>query len=333
MHHLTVSQGASLPPFFPLAIADSRHAEARMPDFRGASKFRKAANYWFDFGFSVIPVLPGTKQPAVKWGGWLKDLSRASINRYWLQHHDHEVGFIVGDCFVVLDADSAKAVSVLEQTEAHHGAEPLLIVKTRRGAHHYYRKDSDVRGRTACKIVGDAEDRIDIKTGRTMVILPPSTNKVLVKLGGDHACSLTLAPLPFIEAFVPGFAPVEPPSAQSNAHDAQPVTSTTLKLTGVCLGLLDPDLAYPDWFRVAAVIFNVTHDDPAGYAQFDDWSSLGEKYKGPRDTGTLWRSLKSDHSQAVGMGTLIRLVNLAGYTREDVMSALEPFDKLDGGGV
>lgn len=300
MQHLTVSQGASLPPLFPQAIADSRHAEVRMPDFRGASKFRKAANYWFHFGFSIIPVLPGTKQPAVKWNGWLQDLSHASINRYWMQHHDHEVGFIVGDSYVVFDADSSKAVAVLEQTEAHHGMEPLLIVKTRRGAHHYFRKDADVLGRVAYKIVGGSDnDRIDIKTGRTMVILPPSTDKVLIKMGDDHACSLTLASLPFIEAFVPDFVrAVQAPSA-GHPLNTQLETSPALNLTGVCLGFLDPDLTYTDWFTVAAVIFNVTRDDPVAYTQFDDWSSLGKKYKGRHDTETLWRSLKSDHSQAV----------------------------------
>lgn len=146
----------------------------------------------------------------------------------------------------------------------------------------------------------------------------------------EHACDLTAAPLSFIEAFVPGFVRVDPPPSQSKARNAQPVSSATLKQTGVCLEYLDPDLPYPDWFRVAAVIFNVTHDDPAGFAQFDDWSSLGKKYKGPRETRTLWSSLKSDHSRAVGMRTLIRLVNLAGHTWEDVMSALEPFENVDG---
>ena len=308
-----------------------------LPSFSGHSKFRQAAIYWFDFGFPVIPIAPRTKRTAVSWDSWFKSLSRVSINRYWLQHPDHEVGFIVGDSYVVFDADSPKAVAVLEQTEAHHGMEPLLIVKTRRGAHHYYRKDADVHGRVAYKIVGGSDnDRIDIKTGRTMVVLPPSTDKVLIKLGDDlleHACSLTLASLPFIEAFVPDFVRlVQAPSA-GNARNAQPETSTTLKLTGVCLGFLDPDLTYTDWFKVAAVIFNVTGDDPGAYTQFDDWSSLGEKYKGPHDTETLWRSLKSDHSQAVGMGTLIRMVNLAGHTRDDVVNALEPFVKLAGGDV
>lgn len=187
MINITAAQVASLPPLPNTKTNQNEYAQTRIPEFHGPSKFRKAANYWFDFGFCVIPVLPGTKQPAVKWDGWLKDLSRASINRYWRQYPGHEIGFIVGDSYVVFDADSAKAVTMLEQAEAQHGVEPLLIVKTRRGAHHYYRNNLDVCGRTAFKIVGDPEDRIDIKTGRTMVILPPSTGKVLVKMGGDHA--------------------------------------------------------------------------------------------------------------------------------------------------
>jgi hypothetical protein len=158
-----------------------------LPVFNGQAKFRNAAIYWFVFGLRVIPILPGTKQTAVKWDRWFADLSRAKVASYWTKHPDHEVGFIVGSSYIVFDADSADAVTVLEQTEAQHGVEPLLVVRTRRGAHHYFAKDPDLRGRTGFKIVGGVDDRIDIKTGRTMIILPPSKDKVLVKLGADHA--------------------------------------------------------------------------------------------------------------------------------------------------
>jgi hypothetical protein len=158
-----------------------------LPEFSGHAKFRDAALFWHDFGFSVIPLIAGKKLPAVKWDAWLKGLSHAKIKRHWLQFPNHEVGFIVGSSYIVFDADSAAAVAVLEQTEVQHGVEPLLVVKTRRGAHHYFAKDPELRGRTGFKIVGGADDRIDVKTGRTMIILPPSKDKVLVKLGADHA--------------------------------------------------------------------------------------------------------------------------------------------------
>lgn len=158
-----------------------------LPEFTGHAKFRNAAFYWFDFGFAVIPISPGTKHPAVKWDTWLANLSREGIFRHWVQHPHHEVGCIIGDSYVVFDADSALAVSVLEQMELQNNVEPLLVVQTRRGAHHYFRKDTAVRGRTGYMTAGNSEDRIDIKTGRTMIVLPPSTDKVLVKLGGKNA--------------------------------------------------------------------------------------------------------------------------------------------------
>lgn len=158
-----------------------------LPEFSKHAKFHQAALLWHIFGFSVIPVIPGTKQTAVKWDSWLDSLSDASISRHWLQHPDHEIGLIVGDSYVVFDADSQAAVSVLQRMENEQGVIPLLVVKTRRGEHHYFRKDAALRGKTGGVIVGGSEDRIDIKTGRTMVILPPSTDKILVKLGGDHA--------------------------------------------------------------------------------------------------------------------------------------------------
>ena len=158
-----------------------------LPEFSGDAKYCKAAFYWFDFGLSVIPLTPGTKQTAVRWDAWRENLSHQSISRYWRLHPSSEVGAIIGDSYVVFDADSHAAVSVLKRMEEQHGVEPLLVVQTRRGAHHYFRKDPAVRGRTGHMIVGNSEDRIDIKTGRSMIVLPPSTDKVLVKLGGKNA--------------------------------------------------------------------------------------------------------------------------------------------------
>lgn len=71
----------------------------------------KAALQWFLFGLDVIPVVPGTKKPAVKWDWWRARLSPTSIRAYWSRHPDHEVGFIVGDYYIVFDADSPKQLS------------------------------------------------------------------------------------------------------------------------------------------------------------------------------------------------------------------------------
>jgi hypothetical protein len=304
-----------------------------LPEFSGHAKFHKAALDWYRFGLAVIPLVPGTKKTAAKWDPWLNALSTASINRHWLQHPDHEVGFIVGDHVIVFDADSAKAVQALKQYEAIHGVEPLMVVKTRRGEHHYFAKASSLPGKTGHLIVGESEDRIDIKTGRTMVILPPSTDKVLVKFAGhmlDHASDLSVAPLEFIQAFLPDFASIRTPAAASGLTEMKPMVGDPLMLVVAFLHLLDPDMPRDDWFLVAAAVFNVTQGNPEAYERFDSWSAAGNKYKGQRETLALWSDLKPDHPRSAGMGTLFYLANRAGYSRDEVLSTVEPFEIVDG---
>ncbi|MBK6360916.1 MAG: bifunctional DNA primase/polymerase [Comamonadaceae bacterium] len=284
-----------------------------LPSFKGFDRYHQAASFWFERRFRVIPVIPGTKQPAVKWDDWLARLSRSSIHTYWSSHPDHEVGFIVGDEYIVFDADSPKAVDALMDAEISFGLTPSLIVQTTRGEHHYFRKDPSVKGKTAYKIVGAPEDRIDIKTGRTMVILPPSTGKFIVKLAAENAGEICQAPQTFIEFFARGFGISDrftgPEVTASTARrpDAEgllkPPSDQTLRLLQSALNLLDPDMPYPDWFRAAAAIFNNTGGAESGFTLFDDWSREGKKYKGRHETRAIWKSLRLDYSWPVTLGT------------------------------
>lgn len=158
-----------------------------MPDFSGQLRYLLAALYWFAFGFQVIPILPGKKRPAVKWDKWLQGLSVDQITEYWRRNRDHEVGFIVGEDIVVFDADSAPALEALKATEARLRIDPLLVVQTTRGEHHYYRLDPSLKGARIGRHLDATPAKLDIKTGRTVVVLPPSTGKTIKRLGGFHA--------------------------------------------------------------------------------------------------------------------------------------------------
>ena len=78
--------------------------EASMTSSDNLLQYSNAAIYWHSFGFSVIPIIPGKKQSAVKWDAWLDGLSTEKIKTHWGKHPDHEVGVIVGDDVIVLDA-------------------------------------------------------------------------------------------------------------------------------------------------------------------------------------------------------------------------------------
>ena len=102
--------------------------------------YSNAAKYWHSFGFAVIPIIPGTKLPAVKWDPWLATLSQDSISTYWDKHPGHEVGCIVGDDVIVFDADTPMAVVALFELEKTFGSPPALTVTTSKGQHHYFKR-------------------------------------------------------------------------------------------------------------------------------------------------------------------------------------------------
>ena len=100
----------------------------------------EAALFWFKYGLKVIPIIPDTKQTAVKWNKWLNGLSLKKIAEYWKKHPNHEVGFIVSEDIIVFDADSPESIVALAELEARFGVKPMLVVKTAKGEHHYYRR-------------------------------------------------------------------------------------------------------------------------------------------------------------------------------------------------
>ena len=71
---------------------------------------RSAAHFWFEFGFTPIPLVPGKKVTALRWAIWSAGLSHDSIDQHWDEHPDHELGIIVDERIFVIDADSQEAI-------------------------------------------------------------------------------------------------------------------------------------------------------------------------------------------------------------------------------
>jgi hypothetical protein len=72
------------------------------------------------------------------------------------------------------------------------------------------------------------------------------------------------------------------------------VEEVTLEDAAAALAHVDPDVNYPDWLEIAAALRHqftgVTSED--AYVIFDEWSSLGTKYAGQKDTRAKWDSLR-----------------------------------------
>lgn len=72
---------------------------------------------------------------------------------------------------------------------------------------------------------------------------------------------------------------------------------------------IDPDVSYDQWMRVLMVIFYETGDSAEGFELADDWSSMGQKYRGTADVRRTWQYFNPKHPNPVRMGSLVRMVS------------------------
>ena len=288
---------------------------------------RSAASYWFSFGFKVIPIAPGTKKTAVTWDSWLDKLSDEKISNHWSKNPTHEIGFIVGDDTIVLDADSPEATVSLAMLEQSFDVVPNMTVKTRKGTHHYFKLAAGVFATTDSHSTQEYPERIDVKTGRTMVILPPSTGKSLDIDEAENAASLTEVNQAFVDAVFrhngrPAPRPYEKASSPCKGPDTAGTEITILK---ALLDHIEPDSgSYDDWLHCGMAIFHETGGSAEGLDLFDTWSSKGASYKGRREIEGKWRSFKADVVHSVTIGTLIKLVKDNGGDWQTICADARP---------
>jgi hypothetical protein len=243
--------------------------------------FLNAAIYWYTFGLSVIPIIPGTKLPAVKWDPWLAALSPESISTYWAQHPDHEIGFIVGDGIIVFDADSPDSIAALALLEKTFDITPSLTVTTHKGLHHYYRRALGTYAKTDSHSTEKHPARIDVKTGRTLVVLPPSTDKVVDIDEAENVVELTEATREFVDAVFLHNGREAPRQPVVKAPSPRPLPADMDKKTAQIAAMLehiDPDCGYDDWLHVLMAIYHETGGGDDGLALAIAWSSKGDKY-------------------------------------------------------
>lgn len=107
-----------------------------------------------------------------------------------------------------------------------------------------------------------------------------------------------------------------------------PSTSTGKQLAAL-VNSLDPDLGYDDWLHVAMALSHESGNNDEGFHIFDDWSSNGSKYKGAKETRSLWNSLANAPEAPITIATLIKMVNDAGFdSLQIVMENRDRFTKV-----
>ncbi len=269
-----------------------------------------AAQEWWDFGFRVIPVVAGEKVTAVKWDPWLDSLSAGSIAAHWSEHPNDDVGCILGTEIVVFDCDSPAAEQAMLALEESFGIKPALVVKTSKGTHRYYRLAPGTYAKSDAHSTAIYPHRIDVKTGRALVVLPPSGwRTVIIKLV-VHVEQLPQVGQDFIDAVAlhngrPAPRPYEPPVQETTERQASREDLRRL------LRDIDPGCGYEDWLHVLMALFHETGGSEEGLELADEWSRKASNYGGLREMEVKWRSFRSGHGRPITVATLIHLARQA----------------------
>lgn len=289
--------------------------------------FKSAALFWLKFGFSPIPIIPGTKKTGVTWDTWLSDLSARKIKRYWEKHPDHEVGCIVGHDIIVFDADTPMAIAALFELEKTFGSPPAFTVTTTNGEHHYFRRAPDTYAKTDSHCTEKHPERIDVRAGRGLVILPPSTGKEVSIDEAGNVAELTEADQEFIDAvFIHnGRNAPRPPELRTPSPLPLPadMDQATSRLSAM-LAHVDADCGYEDWLHGLMAIYRETGGSENGFALANVWSSKGAKYAGEEEIRIKWDSFGSYTGTPITIGTLRSMLATKGIDWIDECDALEP---------
>lgn len=318
----SISSTGSVTPIDPAKIRISKPAQKTQ-----FTSHLEAALHWHQIGFRVIPALPHEKCTAVTWDSWLTNLSKEKIVAHWSTYPDHEVGFIVGESIIVFDADSPESIAALHAFEKKFGLTPKLSVKTSKGVHHYYQIGSGVFARPDSHSTEKHPERIDIKKGRGLVMLPNSTGKHIERCDISTWDQLSSVSQDFIDAVFTHNGREKPRPFDKSKKSIELAAPTTEKLARIqaLLQVLDADCGRDDWVHILMAVFFETSGSDEGFEIADAWSSTGGlRYKGTKDVLTQWKSFKLDHESPYTMATLMYMVNATGKCAIDICLSLEP---------
>ena len=307
------------------------------------SSHREAALKWFALGYLPLPIIKGDKKPSVLPQKWLSNLSEHSIDRYWTEHPNDDIGLHCSKGLVALDSDAPESLEAMTALEKDHGIKPLMTVKTKKGTHHYFKLGEDVQLQQKGSSTKSNPERIDIRSENSYIIAPPSTNKILV---GDSIC-----PFDNLEVITQEFANDlvrhnggTPESEklqvlrQKLANDSDEAASSEIHICDdlkisylrAMINKIDPDSSYDDWVKVMMIAHQITNGSDEGLALVDEWSSQGSLYKGIKEVSYKWDSFDSYTGTPLTEATLCMMLADRGIDalelKAQVLDDLEPFE-------
>jgi P4 family phage/plasmid primase-like protien len=250
----------------------------------------KSATDWLNSGFIVLPAVisNGVKKPLIKFADIRHELTpKHSLE--WLKQFPNAtaIATITDNGLFVLDADTPESLSALCKLESEYQVLPNLVVLTRNGEHHYFRISDDINAIARGFDGKNHPSKIDIKTRKSFLMLPPSLRDGEVAYSVKHCTINHIDDLGFVEQrFVDAIyhhnQELPPTMANTTTQNAEKWDGDELEVHKVkaILNFIDPDIPYEDWMKVMFGIVSKFGKTQEAITILDDWSSKGSSYKG-----------------------------------------------------
>jgi primase-like protein/bifunctional DNA primase/polymerase-like protein/AAA domain-containing protein len=295
----------------------------KLPNFPKLNKpnFLNEALKWHRFGLTVIPIRSGEKRPVTVWSEWDGEhQTEEHITAHWTEYSEHEVGAITDNSFIVLDADTPEAIKSIESLEKAHDIVCDLVVSTSRGEHHYYKLATDTYVKQDSHDTKKFPNRIDVRTGHSLIILPPSGPRKIKVCNVDHLDQLQAVNQDFIDvvAIHNGRDVPRPHIKQESTAEVTHISNHTQAEIRAYLDHIDPDGGYEDWRNVGMALHHEFEGNDIGLDIFDEWSSKGDKYTSQSDLDKKWQSFANYSGTAITIGTLLKMAIEGGADVQDI---------------
>ena len=145
-------------------------------------KLNHALEY-LERGWSVIPIKPKGKRPAIKWLEYQTRLpTEQEVTQWWTQWEDYDIALVTGEIsgVVVVDCDNDNAYKASQEADM----KTPIKVKTKRGIHLYFEHPKDgIRRGPRAGVNSRGSDwpminGLDFRGDGSYALLPPSKNYI-----------------------------------------------------------------------------------------------------------------------------------------------------------
>ena len=291
-------------------------------------------NYYIDHGWSLVPIAPGSKGPSAS--GWNKE--SAALEGAEKLPPNYGVGLMhaySGTMALDIDdmdlADAELRKYGIDLTQLLMDDLAVSISSGRPGrAKLLYQLDTPIptkkvtiNGKTAYELRCAAANGLSVQD-----VLPPSihpdTGKPYEWKGAGHWKSLQHIPIELLKHWMDLNNPKTMEHKPTEIIDVDQKVSW--ELVKDALKTINPDCPREQWITIAMALKDAgVKDGCEALAQniWDEWSSRGEKYKGPKEIDYQWSTLNKHNGVQVKLGTLFQLATNSGWLRPDVKEVVD----------